>query len=156
MCLYSAMVNLLYLLSSGSVLKSVSNDFHHLGTSLPLKVYLSLRWDAAAVPRLLQGIGDPFVSQVTCSRRQHQDVYSPFVFPLILLYLCLLPVHVAYSCPAAPCYFGPLQGLGSSVGPHHTAILLPRLVAFLRQKGRVGRTHSCLCSLNFHPSLLPQ
>ena len=55
-----------------------------------------------------------------------------------------------------PATLGPLQGLGSFVGPHRTAILLSRLVPFRgRRGGEEGRTHPGLCSLIFHPSLLP-
>ena len=56
----------------------------------------------------MQGIGDPFVLQVRCLRR-HQPRCLQFllVFPLMLIYLCLLPVHMAYSCTAA---FGATPG----------------------------------------------
>lgn len=147
------------------MLEGVSNEFHHFGISLPLKICLHLGWDEGLVEgwvvRLCQGIGKSICSS-SCqlfeeAPTQMSTVPSGLPLP-ILLHLCLLPVCMAHLCPASPCYFGAIPGSGKFYRLTTYSLSSLQLAASLRHRGReVGKDppYPGLCPLTFHPSLFP-
>ncbi|XP_072875939.1 putative uncharacterized protein FLJ44553 [Chlorocebus sabaeus] len=146
------------------MLEGVSNEFHHFGISLPLKICLHLGWDEGLVEgrvvRLCQGIGKSICSSCQLFEEAPTQMCTvPSGLPLpILLHLCLLPVCMAHLCPASPCYFGATPGSRKFYRLTTYSHSSLQLAASLRHRGReVGRDlpYSGLCPLTFHPSFFP-
>lgn len=91
-------------------------------------------------------------------RHQPRCLQLLLVFPLILMYLCLLPVLLAHLCPEAPCYFGATPGSRNFRGcPPHShspprAHCLPEVEGQGRKKGPV---YAFALSLFIHLSSYP-